>query len=266
MKTDNFMKFGLRNVCSLFWNQNNALKTKQVTIGTICLGLVSVINVIAYHGANNIWGHGYPLCDRYYGETYFAEYLNYLLGFILLMFTFQLIRYKIKDQIGMTMELILYTLSLALVIIVYLGIFGSFDHRMITIEGLVSMFYGLYFPVFIHYRHVSYSSSIEKHERVSLTDIRVTALCKKFYCQENSQFLDRYKDYKNKEVSYEALIRTFIEEGSIYELNITNDTRVNVLQSTAETVDTALMVVYEEIALLIRQNILPYIENPNANV
>ncbi len=253
-------------ISRIYWTKSNNLRKKRVFAGSVTLALLSVANVVFYHSVENIWNVGYPACNDFDGETYFAEFTNIFMGIVLLAFTFELIRYKIKDQIGMTVEVIAYTLSISIVIVGYLALFGRFDHIMILLEGYVSLFYGLYFPVFIHWRHASVSN-LEKSVKISLTDLRVTKLCKEFYCEENSLFIEKYNEYCKKKVSYKYIIDMFIEEGSLNELNITSDTRESaLLAKTEQEMKEALMVVYEEIVLIIRQNILPYLANSSTRL
>ena len=141
MDKDKLSKFGLKNIARIFWDVNNNFRLVFVTFGSVLIGLLSVSNVLLFHTVNKIWYKAYLACIPWTMETVFAEYMNGLLILILLMFTFQFIRYKIKDQIGMSIELISYTLTLSSVIILYLAIVGEFDHQLIFIEGLISILY-----------------------------------------------------------------------------------------------------------------------------
>ena len=86
-------------------------------------------------------------------------------------------------------------------------------------------------------------------------------LCRQFYCEENGIFLESYEKFKQGLATSEYLVTTFIEKGSPFELNITYELKMNVINNLGNQQEQYLAEVYGEIKLLVEQNILPYLES-----
>ena len=99
----------------------------------------------------------------------------------------------------------------------------------------------------------------------SVESERIMELCRQFYCEENGIFLESYDKYKQKLVTADYLISTFIEEYAPFELNITFDLKSKVLSGVDDAEkDLYLKEVHGEIKLLVQLNILPYLNKDSS--
>ena len=254
-------RFGIIRFCDLFWDKNNKLKRRNLIALLVVLNLLSFVNIFGYDLAINKLYHSIWDCTIW-RLTFLI--LCYLISLILYMtFAFQFVRYKIKDQIWMSLEFIAFTFTSVLSGVVFAIINRGFDYNNVKVQAWVSIFFNLYFPLIAHYRHTLKLK--RSNSKQSIENERIMELCRQFYCEENGIFLESFEKYNLKLVTGDYLITMFIEDGAPFELNISFDLKHKVMDSAVDFQrDLYLKEVHAEIKLLVQQNILPYIHNDSS--
>ena len=256
LKKELFNRFGLSMFCRIFWSANNSLKKKNVFAIVIIANMLNIGNIIGYDIYSNVYYRKTTDCSGH--SIYFITYFNYAILFLFLLYSAQFIRYRIKDEIWLSYELVLFTIGLILAIIVPYLVLSYFGNWTVFCEAAVTLFFGLYFPIIVHIRHAHKLRTVSSKATL-LSDIRME-LCKKFYCEENALFLDSYELYTSGQYDEELLVQNYIVAGAPYELNISFDLRMSVLKSKGDQRKSNLKAVYDDIELLIQLNILPYMD------
>ena len=254
-----FKYHGLNRFAGFFWDKNNCLK-KMNLFALIGLGDAIIISeLIVYDLTTSKYGWCIPL-NRCSGKSIlFITYFNYCVIALLVAYSFQFIRFRIMDQICMSIEVTLFTFSLILSVVVCILIFGYFNSYAVHWQTLAGMFFGMYFPGILSWTHKLKMK--KKTSKSYLLSRQVTELCKRFFCEENSLFLEMFAKYENKMVTSLTIETLFIIDNAQYELNISYDLKNSVLNASEEFKQEKLRIVYSEIATLIQLNILPYIDN-----
>ena len=259
MKKEALSNYGLILLCNLIWDDRNKLKIKSQLILIASLVLMSWSNIF---GFDLVTQQTYPdlnKCSGLTGSMLFLSMFNILTFLLFLAFSIQFVRYRIIDQLWMSVEFVMFTFT---VVIVYTGYHITVNYTNyydVMILSWISLFYILYFPLFVLWRH----NSIRKRtiSKASLINNRVMELCRQFYCEENGIFLESYEKFRQNLVTSDYLVTMFIEDGAPFELNITYALKTNVINNMDSQRDQYLGEVYAEIKLLVQQNILPYLEN-----
>ena len=256
-------------VSRLFW-ENNKLQTKRLAFIIVIMLVGTWVNSFVYYATLGYWGPPTKAINCKIDALYFAEAIFVLLTIFQLIFALSLLFRRAFDQIGMCVEMIGYGLSSFTTNIIYFCIYGSVASDAVFISCILNIFFSLYFPNIVVFRHNHkkqhgrFNIMNSKRNTLDLDNIidpRIHDLCKQFLCEENSHFLTKFPEYKNGVLSYENLLSLFISYGSMFELNIPHDLRISVLNSTTVEEQKALLdKVHEEVLQMIKDNIMPYVE------
>eukprot|EP00834_Sanchytrium_tribonematis_P003966 NODE_174_length_14184_cov_0.583671.p4 type:complete len:368 gc:universal NODE_174_length_14184_cov_0.583671:10663-11766(+) len=258
-------KISFQFMTRFFWDKEFKLKKLNFIL---LLGVWNVANILF-----NIFGYASiqenqtldAICDRFPQTiTYIA---NYLVGLFMILFSIQVIRLRVTDNIGMTYEFLSVTFFLifcAVFVEFYNGVNPSnkiaYEYMVYT-ETMISMFFGLYFPMICLVFH---KNKIQNYELMSCDKLNpntnwtpILKTAQKFFCEENVLFCMRYFDYKEHKIGFENLNSQFLMESSPLELNISSEMRAKV--QDAQERENAIDEIYEHITLLIKDNIMPYL-------
>ena len=256
-KPTNHKILSMWTISNYFWNDHKQLKVKNLIILICGCCFLSIVNNVAYFGSPSIWSNINDVTVKDENALRFSQVVSYVTNFILFLFAVQIIVNKIYDKIEMALELVLYVITLTVSTVTLLAYFQSLNEWVIVAVSFITLFYSLYFPVLVHIIHER--KKLLKTSKNSLVDSKILQLCKDFFCEENAIFLQQYELYRQNIVSFTEIKRIFIEQGSIYELNLNFDVRNAVLIATDEvSQQNALRDVFEEVKLIIRDNILPF--------
>ena len=195
-------------------------------------------------------------------ETAFVEIVHIIYNAIFVFLVVRIVKIGSLDKIGIGLEIILYQclILLFLCIFPFLGISDS-KYWFILTECLIFIFFAYYYPLVILY---DYKVTISSKTMATLEDPRLFELCKRFYCEELYFFLLRFTEFQNGNLTAEEIIKQFIEKGAPCELNLTEDTRNKVLQSSDSTSTTnSLSIVNIEVRQMLKDGLLPYLQSSN---
>ena len=253
-------KYAIRKV---FW-RNNLLKRQNLIIIIVFVSVLSWVNVIGYFIAiNHFGGPTRETCDS--ESLYFAQCILVISIMILIVYCVNIIRHRIFDKIGMSLEMLLYSLTLVIIVVVSYATNKDISSLAVYLMSIVGILYTGYYPMLVMIYH-NYKKTNNSHktsaksEEISLLDERVQVLCKKFMCEENSFFLVKLFEYREGLFLFENLTALFIENGASFELNISTNIRLAVLNSvTIEEKTAALRNVELEVIQMIRENVMPYL-------
>ncbi len=248
--------FGLNKVSQVFWKEHQ-LKKLNLFMIILVFVVASFMNIWIFDGITGIYSR--PLSFHCPGESIMVLiYFNYFAIFLLCAFSIQFIRHRILDQIWMSIEVVSFTATLILVLCLYIIVNGRYDIYGVYLQSIITIFFGFYFPLMAHYKHVlKIKRSVSK---ASLLNDQVMELCRNFYCEENGIFLDNYEKYKQGMITSDYLITMFIEDSAPFELNINYTIKEAILKNNEEERKIHLEKAYQEIKLLIQTNILPYVK------
>ena len=266
MDSENINELGLMYLCRLFW-KNRGFKRNQAIIIIIILCVLGIGNALIYYSYNGgIIESQWPNCGNIFRSIIVLPIIQVITGCMLLVFSIQFVRYQVLDQIKMSLELICFTISIWLCNITFAILQTVKKTDLINLnswnifaQGIIAMFFGLYFPLFVVILHRNHRNNTD-YSKIQLSDPRILASCRSFYCEENGLFVLDYIKYKEGLCPIEQLIARYIDFNSPYELNINYDLRVRVLNSDSSTRDMCLEQVYKEICDLLTTNVLPYID------
>ena len=169
-----------------------------------------------------------------YNFTAVAAVMNYIGLIFVTIYGIQVVRNKVKDNIGMSTELLGNVICMWLMFVVYLcwSISTANSYYWLPIgECLVNILFCLYFPILkllhIKYRKRKPNSKIEILQEY---DLHLHDVCKHCQCQEISKFIDKYAEYNNKKYKFEEIVQQFIVVGSKFELNIDYNLKRQILE------------------------------------
>ena len=263
MNPDLQKRFGLHLLCRLFWTDNKRLKTRNLIAVIFVSFLGAIANIYIYDAATegSHEAEVVPKCQEI--PILFQAVFNYISVALFILIAVQFIRYRIFDQIWMSSEFIIFLCVVVIESVIYVAIYGYIDSVQVRIESCICLTFSLYFPLIVHWRHtVKMQKTLSK---TSLINSRIMELCRQFYCEENGIFLESYEKYKQGLITVDYLTTMFIENGSIFELNIPFNLKIKVLNGIIGTErDAALAEVYYEIKMLVQLNILPYLEKESS--
>ena len=250
-------KYGLSLVGKVFWTETNQLKTRVLVsiIGILCVS--SILNIVIQNIIEGKYVHTINECTN--KSVTVLTYFNYVSSVLLIVYTFQIIRHKVIDKIFLSIEIVMFTISILIVLVYIFVVYGTPTMWFVYFESIIAMFYGLHFPFFVCVYHNSRMRKITS-DQVLLPD-KVRELCCKFYCEENAIFIEQYEKYKIGEMDADGLKRVFIENGSPYELNISFELKDRVLKANKDQFRKEIDSVFDEIMLLIKLNIYPYLDD-----
>ncbi len=255
-KTARF-QFGMKYLTDYFWDDNHNLRKKVVIRSILFWVIVSTLNILIAGLYTNTLSK--TVNNECSADTIIVLTLfNFVFMAALIFLSIQFLIYKVRDHIWMSYEFSLFSITLVICMIPYMYLNNGFDIYGIIIEAVVCSFYGLYFPLFAKWHH---DRKIKRTiSQTSLVNDQIMDLCKKFYCEENGLFVTQYEKYKQNVITADYLITMFIELNAPFELNINYDLRMSVLSSNEELRMIYLEQVHDHIKLIIRENILPYME------
>ena len=256
MKKENLHRFGLNTICKLFWTKNHKLRLNNLLLTIFFWNLVSLCNIFGYDIYTGNYERTFNQCEN---ESVIAlTYFNYAMILLFVLYSVQFIRFRIFDQIWMSIELIGFTISLIIAVLIVM-IYKNFvyDVWVVYVQTLVIIFFALYFPLFALWRHKVLTSGPQR--KSSLLSEHVLTACKKFFCEENAVFLKEYDLYIAGEVNFEYIADTFIRPGAPYQLNVTADLIFEALNCTEDQRRDVMQKIHKEVILVVQQNILPFI-------
>ena len=256
-KTNLDSKVSLYQFSRLFWNDNRSLKVKKFVLTMILLSLLSTVNTIIYYSVKGFEEKNYNAQDA----VRISQLVNVFASTMLLIYAFKITKLRIFDRIGMSLELVLYSVTIAIIIVVCLIVFQEINVWFVLLQCWSSIFYGLYFPMIFYIKHKR-NLGEKINSTATLMDSRLFQLCKDFYCEENAFFLQQYELYLQGSTKFENITRCFIDNGATYELNIYYKLKQSVLNAKDEDAQSAaLRKVYSEVVKMIQENITPYKDN-----
>ena len=166
-----------------------------------------------------------------YNFTAAAAVMNYIGLIFVTIYGIQVVRNKVKDNIGMSTELLGNIICMWLLFVVYLcwSISTANPYYWLPIgECLVNIFFCLYFPILKLIQLKRKPSSKEKI--LQEYDLHLHDICKHCHCQEISKFIDKYTEYINKKFTFDEIVQLFIVAGSKFELNIDYNLKRQILE------------------------------------
>ena len=247
---------GLLSKCNkLIWKKNHHLKKAQAAAVVAMLIGIPLILAAVYGVQNNKLLDNCTTYPWYTGSAITTGlYILDLLYVCIIWFK------GLKDRIGMRFEIfgrVASSVILIVVAIILRAKFRDFDGVIYTyVLAFSFIWWGTWMPVlflFQHHRRTRNIKLLGNEYRLQQID----SISRQFFCHENVLFLTRYEEYLlfKDDALIEDMVDDFIKTGSPYQLNITQETRDAVLQDP-----TSMDVIYEQVVILINDNILPYIK------
>ncbi len=256
MNKEDTQAIGLLLICKLFWDENNNIRTRSLRNMIFVVNLICFLNIVIYDAVVKQYWHSLDDC---HGEAVlFITLFNYIVILLNILFTIQILRFKIRDKIWLSYEIVGYTIGLLSVILITQSLHGFVSTFTVYFESMIAIFFGLYFPflaILNHKRHLRSNIS-----RKSLINDEVKELCIKFYCEENALFIESYEKHLKGLLDVSYLVVMFIQSDAPLILNINYELRCKALSNDLEIQKLGLREIYNEINQLIRINILPYIK------
>ena len=247
---------------------NNGLNKRVLGITACVLVIMSWINTLAYMSVTNEWGPPKEaICAS--GSMYFPQIVMVIVNLILLYFVIRIVVIKEFDKVGMSFELIGLETTTFTLALVSLSLYGDITSSYVYYICISTLFFALYFPglmVFYHTKFLKQTlNTLGRRQlnssRTLLDDKRVMQLCQKFLCEENILFLIRFQEYLDGTLDFDVLCSLFINNGAIFELNISSIRRTGILKSvTKEEKVQNLLLVQKDVIKLLNENIIPYVK------
>eukprot|EP00835_Amoeboradix_gromovi_P001042 NODE_41_length_29768_cov_0.533924.p5 type:complete len:366 gc:universal NODE_41_length_29768_cov_0.533924:10504-11601(+) len=238
----------------LIWNKDHRIKKPHTCMFAFIVVGISLILGLVYAIRNDKL---FSTCEGY---PWYAGSLALVLLWLfdLLYVTFICIR-GLKDKIGMKVEIfgrmfstVCYTIGSN----VYKAS-HEIDSSLSTYIVCINLiFWGTYVPLIFLFRHFLRTRNIHLNGS-QYSFQQIDYISRQFYCSENVLFLKRYDEFIlcNDETLLKNLVSDFVVIGSPYQLNINQDTRDKVIKDPSQ-----MVIIYEQVVLLINDNILPYIQ------
>ena len=187
--------------------------------------------------------------------------LNIPLGIVIIaamIITIYLYLINAKDKIGLKHEFG-WTTSFSvflLVLFIILKVYFVFPFIWSTIAQVLNLYvWSIWVPIYYVYKH----NKKTRHLLISGYDCDMGALLnmsRQLFCEENVLFIKQYRDFRqaSSDCHYKQILRDFVEPDAKFELNITENERLNAFNSP-----NGLEAIYDDVIELVRTNILPYL-------
>eukprot|EP00834_Sanchytrium_tribonematis_P006986 NODE_573_length_5876_cov_0.470833.p3 type:complete len:298 gc:universal NODE_573_length_5876_cov_0.470833:2928-3821(+) len=144
---------GLLVISKWFWTRRGTLKKLNLCALISGISICSFINTGMFAWNNGkAWGTT-PLPNCLQSTIVFVTAYNILVQILFLAYSFQFIKFKIYDQILMSVELTCFTITLFFATIIYLLVTGRINADMVIMQTWICLCYGLYFPIFVIMKH-----------------------------------------------------------------------------------------------------------------
>ena len=244
-----------------FWFHLSSVLVENSRIKTVALlSLISAMTTISVTYSVLFYVITGESCGAKF--TMVAIVLSYLGIICVFGFTVQLIKFKVKDKIGMSTELISNCASLFLIICVYYiskMFVSGFDWSTLAF-CTTNMFFCLYFPNFklIHYNMRRKRKTRENWSTVIIPgNFDLINICKIHLCEEMAHFIDKYNEYKKGNCTFDEIVNLFVISGSPFELNINSSSKIKMIKAgrgiVIEEQELILDLVYIEVCIILKE-------------
>eukprot|EP00834_Sanchytrium_tribonematis_P002351 NODE_71_length_24927_cov_1.205937.p9 type:complete len:345 gc:universal NODE_71_length_24927_cov_1.205937:14832-13798(-) len=250
-------KSSIKYLTRFLWDEKNKIrKSRCILFAAVALilseGIPLIYNFIALEE---------PDFDFRCEEHPFVISYGVTIALMILEVTFVIgiIHYNVKDRIGMRNELLgkfVCTIIIAIVLVlsrIHFEVNYSLDN---TFQGINFIFWGAYYPILYFLNYKLQTRNIQVMGTFYNIDY-LEETARQFFCEENVKFLRVYEDFERcgEKKLLDIIYMDFINVGSIYQLNICESLRLEVLENPSK-----LYLVAEQIVTLVNDNILPYVK------
>eukprot|EP00834_Sanchytrium_tribonematis_P007216 NODE_622_length_5328_cov_0.497609.p2 type:complete len:329 gc:universal NODE_622_length_5328_cov_0.497609:422-1408(+) len=202
---------GLMLISKTFWDKHNNIRKWPIFIIFIVLLIANILNAIlpTYAFQQQTGLTVYPF-ECLQNGVFFLTLYDSILMLLFLAYSFQFIRYRIFDQIYMSVELISFTFVLIGATIIYFALNMHIYIDAAILQCWIGLFFALYFPVLAYLNHMHMIHRELSKSVHSMIDEKLMSLCRQFYCEEIGIFLEAYEKYKVNNITIDYIITMFI--------------------------------------------------------
>eukprot|EP00834_Sanchytrium_tribonematis_P000369 NODE_7_length_67686_cov_1.621421.p15 type:complete len:349 gc:universal NODE_7_length_67686_cov_1.621421:18730-17684(-) len=256
----------LSSVCKIFWIRNVLLLRNAIALPIILYILRLVEPTVYYFSSRD--DAFIASCKSLFNTKPFALVFFIPLFFtqiIIILFSFMLVKKKVKDRIGLKIEFIGLSISTCLftMFTITLNYGIQFQPLWSLVIHMINLhFWAAWIPLlFLLLHNIRAKKYIPIHGQFFDFNT-LKSLSRQFFCEENVKFLDKYEFYCESPSTslYQDILNDFIRDDSPMQLNINEADKLAALDSPE-----GLVLVHEHISQLVQDNLIPYLNLENAN-